>query len=120
MLVELLSVPIDSPLNQCEDNDIYNRCGREYMQGEDTRVIAGFTDFFLLEEILYDDILGVCKCEFPIDYDGWIRLCEEDLDVIVDQMTPELGLDPTVDILLEACRQAKQHLADGRSVYAYR
>lgn len=103
MKVELLSVPLGfSCFEECKD----------------TKVIACFEDFCLLEEIIFD-IAGVCRCNLPCDWDGWVALCEDDLNYIVDEMTPELGTDIAVDMLCEACRQAKQHLRDGRLVYAY-
>jgi hypothetical protein len=121
MKVELLSVPISSPLNEECDTLIYNWCGREEMQGNDKKEIAGFTNFCYLEEILLfiGGMSACCGESLPCDWDGWMAIDKDDLDYIIDKMTPELGTDYCVDLLLEACRQAKQHLHDGRLVYVY-
>jgi hypothetical protein len=122
MKVELLSVPISSPLNEECDTLVYNRCGREAMQGNDTKEIAEFIDFCFLEEILlYIGGMSACCGEsLPCDWDGWMAVDKDDLDYIIDQMTSVLGTNcDDVDRLCEACRQAKQHLHDGRLVYVY-
>ena len=110
MSVDLLSVPLGSTLDKYAEEEgdkmIGDRFGQKYMQGDDTKFIACFRNCCFLEDILFA-IGHTSKRDLPCDWHGLIALRDDVLDDIIDD-----AKDCQVNLLYEACRQAKQHIRD--------